>query len=255
MQDGATLQVGIGKIPDAVIATIRAGDHRDLGVQTELYGDGLMMLQKAGIVTNRRKKVNMGYSTTSLIMGSRALYDFVHMRTGVQMRPSAWTNSAETVRKNAPFVSVNTAMGVDLFGNVWADFIELRRYYSGVGGQPDFVRALNDRIHGTPIIALPSRTEKGQSKIVKHHPPGINLTACSFDGVVIVTEWGIADLREMTVGEKALALASISHPACREELLKYVYDDQMFTKLVGFKPGGVPKGVRLYAGPVKLDES
>lgn len=255
VEDGATLQVGIGRIPDAVIATIRAGDRRDLGVQTELYGDGLMMLQKAGIVTNRRKKVNMGYSTTSLIMGSRALYDFVHMRTGVQMRPSAWTNSAETVRKNAPFVSVNTAMGVDLFGNVWADFIELRRYYSGVGGQPDFIRALNDRIHGTPIIALPSRTEKGQSKIVKHHPPGINLTACSFDGVVIVTEWGIADLRELTVGEKALALASISHPACREELLKYVYDDQMFTKLVGFKPGGVPKGVRLYSGPVKPDES
>jgi acyl-CoA hydrolase len=254
VQDGATLQVGIGRIPDAVIATISSGGYRDLGVQTELYGDGLMLLEQAGIVTNRRKKVNMGYSTTSLIMGSRALYDFVHMRTGVQMRPSAYTNSAETVRKNTPFVSVNTAMGVDLFGNVWADFIELRRYYSGVGGQPDFVRALNDRIHGTPIIALPSRTEKGQSKIVKHSPPGINLTACSFDGVVIVTEWGIADLRELTVGEKALALASISHPGCRDELLKYVYEDQMFTKLVGFKPGGTPKGVRPYSGPVKIDE-
>jgi len=188
-------------------------------------------------------------------MGSRALYDFVHMGTGVQMRPSAYTNSAETVRKNAPFVSVNTAMGVDLFGNVWADFIELRRYYSGVGGQPDFVRALNDRIHGTPIIALPSRTEKGQSKIIKHHPTGINLTACSYDGVVIVTEWGVADLRELTVGEKALALASISHPAGRDELLKYVCDDPMFTKLVGFRRDALPKGVQLYAGSVKLDES
>jgi acyl-CoA hydrolase len=212
-----------------------------------------MILQKEGIVTNRRKKVNQGYSTTSLIMGSRALYDFVHLRAGVQMRPSAYTNSAETVRKNSPFVSVNTALGVDLFGNVWADFIELRRYYSGVGGQPDFIRALNDRIYGTPIIAMKSITDKEQSKIIKHHPPGINLTACSYDGVVIVTEWGIADLRELTVGGKALALASISHPSCREELLRYVIDDPMFTKPVGFSPGKTPRGVRLYEGKIAVD--
>jgi acyl-CoA hydrolase len=254
IHDGDTIQVGIGKIPDAVIATIKNAGYRDLGVQTELYGDGLMILEKAGIVTNRRKKANLGYSTTSLIMGSRELYDFVHMRTGVQMRPSAYTNSAETVRKNSPFVSVNTALGVDLFGNVWADFIELRRYYSGVGGQPDFIRALNDRIHGTPIIAMQSMTDKGQSKIIKHHPPGINLTACSFDGVVIVTEWGIADLRELTVGAKALALAAISHPSCRDELLRYVTDDPMFTKPVGFSPGKTPRGVQMYSGKIGLDE-
>jgi acyl-CoA hydrolase len=252
IHDGVTLQVGIGKIPDAVIGSIVNAGYRDLGVQTELYGDGLMILQNEGIVTNRRKKVNQGYSTTSLIMGSRALYDFVHMRTGVQMRPSAYTNSAETVRKNSPFVSVNTALGVDLFGNVWADFIELRRYYGGVGGQPDFIRALNDRIYGTPIIAMRSMTDKGQSKIIRHHPPGINLTACSYDGVVIVTEWGIADLRELTVGGKALALASISHPSCRDELLRYVIDDPMFTKPVGFAPGKTPRGVRLYAGKIAI---
>ena len=253
IQDGITLQVGIGKIPDAVIGSIANAGYRDLGIQTELYGDGLMILQNEGIVTNRRKKVNQGYSTTSLIMGSRALYDFVHMRTGLQMRPSAYTNSAETVRKNSPFVSVNTALGVDLFGNVWADFIELRRYYSGVGGQPDFIRALNDRIYGTPIIAMRSMTDKGQSKIIKHHPPGINLTACSYDGVVIVTEWGIADLRELTVGGKALALASISHPSCRDELLRYVIDDPMFTKPVDFSPGKTPRGVRLYEGKTAPD--
>jgi 4-hydroxybutyrate CoA-transferase len=255
IQDGVTLQVGIGKIPDAVIATIREAGYRDLGIQTELYGDGLMILEKAGIVTNRRKKANLGYSTTSLIMGSRELYDFVHMRTGVQMRPSAYTNSAETVRKNSPFVSVNTALGVDLFGNVWADFIELRRYYSGVGGQPDFIRALNDRFHGTPLIAMQSMTDKGQSKIIKHHPPGINLTACSYDGAVIVTEWGFADLRELTVGEKALALASISHPSCRDELLRYVTDDPMFTKPVGFAAGQTPRGVQMYAGKIAIGEN
>jgi len=254
IHDGDTIQVGIGKIPDAVIGTVRGAGYRDLGVQTELYGDGLMILEKAGIVTNRRKKANLGYSTTSLVMGSRELYDFVHMRTGVQMRPSAYTNSAETVRKNSPFISVNTAVGVDLFGNVWADFIELRRYYSGVGGQPDFIRALNDRIHGTPIIAMKSVTEKGQSKIVKHHPSGISLTASSYDWVVIVTEWGIADLRELTVGEKALALASISHPAFRDELMGYVIDDPMFTKPFGFASRKTPRGVKMYAGKIAIDE-
>jgi len=255
IHDGDTLQVGIGKIPDAVIGTVRAAGYRDLGVQTELYGDGLMLLEKAGIVTNRRKKANLGYSTTSLVMGSRELYDFVHMRSGVQMRPSAYTNSAETVRKNSPFVSVNTAVGVDLFGNVWADFIDLRRYYSGVGGQPDFIRALNDRVHGTPIIAMKSSTDKGQSKIVKHHPPGISLTASSYDGVVIVTEWGIADLRELTVGEKALALARISHPSARDELMGYVIDDPMFTKPFGFASRKLPRGVKMYSGKVAIDES
>ncbi len=251
--DGATIQVGIGKIPDAVIGTIRQAEYRDLGVQTELYSDGLMILQKGGIVTNRRKKANLGYSITSLIMGSRELYDFVHMRTGVQMRPSAYTNSVEIVRANAPFISINTAVGVDLFGNVWADFIELRRYYSGVGGQPDFVRALNDRAFGASIIAMQSMTEKGQSKISKHSPPGINLTACSYDGIVIVTEWGVADLRELTVGEKAVAIASISHPSVRDELLRYVVDDPMFTKPVGFSLGRTPRGVTMYDGSIGVD--
>ena len=128
ISDGITLQVGIGKIPDAVIGTIKDGGYKDLGIQTELYGDGLMLLEQAGIVTNRKKKVNLGYSTTSLVMGSRELYDFVHMRTGVQMRPSSYTNSAETVRKNRPFISVNTAIGVDMLGHVWADFIDPRRF-------------------------------------------------------------------------------------------------------------------------------
>ncbi len=247
VEDGITLQVGIGKIPDAVIGTIRDAAYKDLGVQTELYGDGLMLLQREGIVTNRKKKVNSGYSTTSLIMGSRELYDYVHMRTGVQMRPSAYTNAAETVRKNSPFISVNTAIGVDLMGNVWADFIDPRRYYSGVGGQPDFIRALNDRAYGTPIIAMQSITQKGASKITKLHPPGISLTASGYDGVVIVTEQGIADLRELTSGEKALAIASIAHPNFREALLRHVYEDSLFTKNVGFylddKP---PRGVYMY---------
>jgi len=253
IEDGITLQAGIGKIPDAVVGTIRDAGYKDLGVQTELYGDGLMLLQKEGIVTNRKKKVNMGYSTTSLVMGSKKLYDYVHMRTGVQMRPSAYTNAAETVRNNSPFISVNTAIGVDLMGNVWADFIDPRRYYSGVGGQPDFIRALNDRVYGTPIIAMQSVTGKGASKVTKMHPAGVSLTASGYDGVVIVTEYGIADLREMTSGEKALAIASIAHPEFRDDMLRHVYEDPLYTKPVGFYlDGKPPRGVCMYEGGIRL---
>ncbi len=252
--DGTTLQAGIGKIPDAVVSMIRESNFKHLGVQTELYGDGLMYLQKAGIVTNRKKQQDRGYSTASLIMGSKELYEIVHMRAGIQMRPCAYTNSAEVIRKNSPFVSINTAMGVDLFGNVWADYVDARRYYSGVGGQPDFVRALNDPAYGHPIIAFKSLTEKGESKIARVHPPGVSLTASSYDGVVIVDEYGIADLRELTAGEKALAVASIAHPKFRDDLFKSVCDDPLFTKPVGFNPNRSPRGVTMYQGNVKLDE-
>ncbi len=254
IKNGITLQAGIGKIPDAVVGTIKNSDYKDLGVQTELYGDGLMLLEKLGVVTNRKKKVNLGYSTTSLIMGSRELYNFVHMRAGVQMRPSSYTNSADTIRKNSPFISINTAIGVDLFGNVWADFIDSQRYYSGVGGQPDFIRAINDHTYGTPIIAMKSLTSKGKSKIVKAHPPGIGLTASAYDGVVIVTEYGIADLRGLTSGEKAFSIASIAHPRFRDEFLRHIYDDPMFTKPARRITDQAARGVTMYNGRTSLND-
>jgi len=253
VRDGSTLQVGIGKITNAVVATIKDAGCRDLGIQTELYSNGLMELQKLGIVTNSRKKWDFGYSTTSLIMGSRELYDFVHMRASVQMRSCAYTNSAETIRRNSPFVAVNTAIGVDLFGNVWADYVDARRYYSGVGGQPDFVRALNDPAYGTAIIAVKSVTDRGESKIATAHPPGVSLTASSFDGVVIVTEYGFADLRGLTAGEKALAIASIAHPDFRDDYLRVVHEDKWFTKPPRFSLGKTPRGVTLYHGSTRLD--
>ncbi len=253
IRDGVTIQAGIGQIPDAVIGSIKEAGFRNLGIQTELYGDGLMMLQQQGIVTNRRKRQHMGYSTTSLVMGSQALYDFVHQRAGIQMRPCAVTNSADVIRKNSPFISINTAMGVDLFGNVWADFVDIRHYYSGVGGQPDFVRALNDPAYGVPVITMKSITNKGDSKIAPVHPPGVSLTASSYDGVVVVTEYGIADLRGLTIGEKALAVASIAHPRFREGFLKSVYEDSLFTKIPGGRPGKTPRGVIMYTGSLGLE--
>jgi 4-hydroxybutyrate CoA-transferase len=144
-------------------------------------------------------------------------------------------------------------MGVDLFGNVWADYIDARRYYSGVGGQPDFVRALNNPAYGVPIIAFRSLTDKGHSKIVKVHPPGVSLTASAYDGVVIVSEYGIADLRGLTAGEKALAIASIAHPRHRDQYLKAIYDDPLFTKPIGSFLGKTPRGVTMYRGNIKLD--
>ena len=252
IRDGVTLQAGIGKIPDAVVGTIRDAHPRNLGIQTELYGDGLMLLQKSGIVTNHKKAANMGYSTTSLIMGSRELYDFVHMRSGVQMRPSSYTNAAATIQANRPFISVNTAIGVDLFGNVWADFIDPRRYYGGVGGQPDFIRALQEPDFGTPVIAIKSLTNKGESKIVPTSPPGVSLTASAYDGVVVVTEYGIADLRGLTLGNKALAIASVAHPLFRDQLLSRIYGDPLFTKPFDFSPDKIPYGVTPYQGNIKI---
>jgi 4-hydroxybutyrate CoA-transferase len=253
VRDGVTLQTGIGRIPDAVVGMIREAGYKDLGIQTELYGDGLMLLQKEGLVNNRKKKQHLGYSTTSLIMGSQDLYEFVHMRAGIQLRPCSVTNAAEVIRRNAPFISINTSMGVDFFGNVWADFIDARRYYSGIGGQPDFVRALNDPAYGTALIAVKSITDKGDSKIVKVHPPGVSLTASSYDSVVIVNEYGIADLRGLTAGEKALAIASIAHPRYREAFVREIFDDAMFTKTRGFALGDTPRGVTHYAGNIRLD--
>jgi 4-hydroxybutyrate CoA-transferase len=252
IRDGITLQAGIGKIPDAVVGTIRDAHPKNLGIQTELYGDGLMLLQKSGIVTNHKKAANMGYSTTSLIMGSRELYDFAHMRSGVQMRPSSYTNSAATIQANRPFISVNTAIGVDLFGNVWADFIDPRRYYGGVGGQPDFIRALQEPDFGTPVIAIKSLTNKGDSKIVPTSPPGVSLTASAYDGVVVVTEYGIADLRGLTLGNKALAIANVAHPLFRDQLLRRIYDDPLFTKPFDFSPDKTPYGVTPYQGNIKI---
>jgi 4-hydroxybutyrate CoA-transferase len=176
------------------------------------------------------------------------------MRAGIQMRPCAVTNAADVIRKNSPFISINTAIGVDLYGNVWADYVDARRYYSGVGGQPDFVRALNDPKYGVPIIAIKSVTEKGESKIVPVHPPGVSNTASAYDGVVIVTEYGIADLRELTAGEKALAIASIAHPEYRDQYLKAIMDDQLFTKSPTLGAGKSPHGVTLYQGDIKLDD-
>jgi acyl-CoA hydrolase len=255
IKDGITLQIGIGKITDAIASLIKDARPKDLGCQTELYGDGLMSLQKAGIITNRHKKMNRWYSTTSLLMGSKELYEFANMRPDLQLRPCTYTNAAHIIRANGsekfPFISINTAVGVDLGGNVWADYIDATRYYGGVGGQPDFVRALNDPRYGVAIIVMLSTTTSGITKIVKTHPAGVTLTACSYDNIVVVTEHGIADLRGLSAGCKARALAHIADESVRDELLRYIDENKRLfiaprhsRELSGFIP---------YGGPTRLD--
>ncbi len=246
IRDGVTLQIGIGEITDAITALIREANPKDLGCQTELYGDGLMSLQKAGIITNRHKKIDQWCSTTSLIMGSNELYDFSHNRHGLELRPCTYTNSMKNIQANGsekfPFVSINTAVGVDLGGNVWADYIDPTRYYGGVGGQPDFVRALNDPRRGVAIIVMLSTTTSGISKIVRVNP-GVTLTAASYDNIVVVTEHGIADLRGLGAGCKARALAHIADESIRDDLLRYIDENKRLfiaprqsRKLSGFIP-------------------
>ncbi|MBI4837110.1 MAG: hypothetical protein HY813_01735 [Candidatus Portnoybacteria bacterium] len=255
IRDGVTLQIGIGEITDAIASLIKDARPKDLGCQTELYGDGLMSLQKAGIITNRHKKMNAWRSTTSLLMGSSELYEFAHMRPGLELRPCTYTNAAHIIRANGnekfPFISINTAVSVDLGGNVWADYIDATRYYSGVGGQPDFVRALNDLQYGVAIIVMLSTTTSGITKIVKAHPAGVTLTACSYDNIVVVTEHGIADLRGLGVGCKARALAHVADESVRDNLLRYIDENKRLfiaprhsRKLSGFIP---------YDGPMPLD--
>ena len=164
------------------------------------------------------------------------------------------TNAIIKIAREPNMVSINAAIGVDLHGNIWADSLNARQIYSGVGGQPDFIRALNDRAYGTPIIAIKSITDKGESKIARMHPPGISLTASAYDGVVIVTEYGIADLRELTSGEKAMAIASIAHPKFRDEFLRSVYEDPLFTKPFGGYLDKTPNGVCMYKGGIQLAE-
>ena len=255
IRDGVTLQIGIGEITDAIASLIKDARPRDLGCQTELYGDGLMSLQKEGIITNRHKEMNRWYSTTSLLLGSNVLYEFANMRPDLQLRPCTYTNAAHIIRANGserfPFISINTAVGVDLGGNVWADYIDQMRYYGGVGGQPDFVRALNDPRYGVAIIVMLSTTTSGITKIVKAHPAGVTLTACSFDNIAVVTEHGVADLRGLGAGCKARALAHIADESVRDDLLRYIDEKkQLFIaprhsrKLNGFIP---------YDGSTRLD--
>jgi 4-hydroxybutyrate CoA-transferase len=214
--DGATIQIGIGTIPAAIGIALR--DKRDLGVHTELFTDTVMDLVKAGVITGARKERNRGKIVATILMGSQRLYDFVHDNPMIEMRPVDFTNDTHVIRSFSKMVSINSAIEVDLTGQVVADSIG-HRMFSGVGGQMDFVRGATLAPEGRSIIALPSTAAGGSmSRIVANLKPGAGVVTTRAHARTIVTEWGVAELWGRSLRERAEALIAVADPAFRDEL-------------------------------------
>ena len=218
--DGATLQMGIGAIPDAVLA--RLFEKRDLGVHTEMFSDRVIDLVEAGVITNTRKKVHPGRITTSFVVGSRRLYDFVDDNPFVEFYPADHTNDTAVIRKNDHVVAVNSAIEVDLSGQVVADSIG-HRIYSGIGGQMDFIRGAALSHGGVPIIGLHSTAAAGTvSRIVATLRPGGGVVTTRGHVHWVVTEFGAVDLWGKSLRQRAELLISIAHPDFREALRREI---------------------------------
>ena len=212
--DGATLQMGIGAIPAAVGAAL--GSKHDLGIHTEMFTDTVVDLVEAGVVTGARKERNRGKIVCAFMMGTRRLYDFVHDNPMVEMRPVDFTNDTAVIRTFSRMVAVNSAIEVDLTGQVVADSIG-HRLYSGVGGQLDFVRGALLADEGRAIIALPS-TARDRSRIVATIQDGAGVVTTRAHAPTIITEWGVAELFGRSIHERAEALIAVAHPDHRERL-------------------------------------
>lgn len=217
VDDGATLQVGIGSIPNAVLLALR--QHQHLGVHTEMFSDGLLPLLQNGVVTNRRKRVHAGKTVTSFVSGTRALFDFVNANPDVLFLGSDTVNDPAVIARNPQVVAINSAVEVDLSGQVCADSIG-PKVISGFGGQLDFIRGAAASAGGKAIIALPARTKHGRSRIVARLQHGAGVVTTRGDVDYLVTEYGSVHLRGKTMGERARALLELAHPEDRENLAR-----------------------------------
>jgi 4-hydroxybutyrate CoA-transferase len=216
VEDGATLQVGIGSIPDAVLR--RLGDKHDLGVHTEMFSDGLVGLHECGAITNAAKVVHPGRTVTSFVAGTRRLFDFVDDNPQVEFHPCDRTNDVALVRKNPRVTAINSALEIDLTGQICADSIG-HAIFSGIGGQMDFMHAAARSDGGKPIIALPSTACAGRvSRIVSALKPGAGVVTTRGHAHWVVTEYGAVNLHGCTLRERGEALISIAHPDGRAEL-------------------------------------
>lgn len=215
--DGATLQIGVGGIPNAVINALR--NHQHLGLHTEAITDGVLPLIEKGIIDNSQKKIYPGKSVGSLILGSRHLYDYIDGNENFVIREVAYTNDPQIIRQNPKAMSINSAIEVDLTGQICADSIG-ETVISGVGGQHDFFYGSALSEGGKCFLALTSMTSKGQSKIVPRLAPGAGVVTTRFQAQYIVTEHGIVYLRNLPLAERAKALISIADPSAREMLEK-----------------------------------
>ncbi len=216
IDDGATLQMGIGEIPDAVLLFLK--EKRHLGIHTEMFSDGVVELVEAGVITNESKTLHRGKTVASFILGSRKTFDFLDNNPFVEFHPSDYVNDPFIVAQNERMVAINSALAVDITGQVCADSLG-RRIYSGFGGQVDFIRGAARSKGGKPVIALPSTARKGEvSRIVDVLSEGSGVVTSRADVHYVVTEYGIASLFGKSLRERALELISIAHPDFREEL-------------------------------------
>jgi len=219
VDDGATLQMGIGAIPNAVLQSL--GNHKDLGIHTEMFSDGVIDLVEQGVITNKKKAIHPEKIVAGFVMGSRRLYDFVDDNPMIAMLDIAYVNDTAVIRRNPKVTAINSAVEVDITGQVCADSIGTY-HYSGVGGQMDFIRGASLSEGGKPIIALPSTTGKGESKIVPHLKQGAGVVTTRAHVHYVVTEYGIANLYGKNLRERAQELIKIAHPDHREGLKKNV---------------------------------
>ncbi|MDT0689267.1 acetyl-CoA hydrolase/transferase C-terminal domain-containing protein [Salegentibacter sp. F188] len=221
VEDGATLQMGIGAIPNVVLDNLM--NHKRLGIHTELFSDGILPLVEKGIITGEDKKIKTGKIVTCFAMGSPQLYEFINDNPLVHFKEAAYTNDTSIIRQNPKVTAVNSAIEIDLTGQVCADTIG-KYQYSGVGGQMDFIRGASLSEGGKAIIALPSTTNKGISKIVPFLKEGAGVTTTRAHVHYIVTEHGVVNLFGKNLKQRAKALISIAHPDHRESLEKAAFE-------------------------------
>jgi hypothetical protein len=242
--DGATLQLGIGAIPNATLAGL--GGKKDLGLHSEMISDGVIDLIERGVLTGRRKTTHPGKAVTSFCMGSRRLYDFIHDNPFFEFLPTEYVNDPVVIARNDRMISINSALQVDLTGQVCADSIGTK-FYSGIGGQVDFIRGAARSHEGRSILALPSTAKNGKiSRIVPVLSEGAGVVTTRGDVHTVVTEYGVAELKGRTVRERALALISIAHPDFRGELLAAAKDRHVVPAgQMPWPAGGKPYPVEL----------
>lgn len=219
VEDGSTLQMGIGAIPDSVMKYLH--NKKDLGIHTEMFSDGIIELVEQGIINGEKKTLHPGKIIAGFVLGTRRVYDFIDNNPVIEFHPQEYVNDPFIIAKNNKMVAINSAIEVDLTGQVCSDSIGTK-FYSGIGGQVDFIRGAARSEGGKPIIALPSSTKNGTiSRIVPALKPGAGVVTSRGDVHYVITEYGVAELFGKSIQERAKALINIAHPNFRDELTKY----------------------------------
>lgn len=221
VEDGATLQLGIGTIPDSVLKNL--SNHKNLGIHTEMFSDGVIPLIKNGTINNSQKKIVPGYCVTSFMLGTRKLYDFADDNPIIRSLDINFVNDPHIISQNPKVTAINSALEIDITGQICADSIGTYQY-SGIGGQMDFIRGATLSQGGKPIIAMPSVTSKGLSRIVPYLKPGAGVVTTRGHTHWVITEYGAVDLVGMNLSQRAKALINIAHPDHREDLERKSYE-------------------------------